>query len=74
MARQFAHERLKPLRRTVDPRAPLSRRGDRRDGCELGFFGMLVPEAVGWQRYRLPRLCAWRWRRSPPATAPARPS
>ena len=72
MARQFAEERLKPFAAEWDRehRFPKEAIGEM---AELGFFGMLVPEqwaAVTPATWPTP----WPWKKSPPATAPARPS
>ncbi len=72
MARQFARERLKPFAEAWDRehRYPAEAVAEM---AGLGFFGMLVPEQWGGSDTGYVAM-PWPWRRSPLATAPARPS
>ena len=82
MARQFAQERLKPFAEqwSREHRYPAEAIAEM---AALGFFGMLVPEQWGGSERCAPLEVAatpatwpmpWHWKRSPPVTAPARPS
>ncbi len=72
MARQFAQERLKPFAADWDREHRFPAEAIR-EMADLGFLGMLVPEEWAARRpgtWPTP----WPSRRSPLATAPARPS